>query len=58
LGIRVCLISFAVLALLLIGEHAEVGGVARLADATLLDGLAYGTVGLVGVGAVTIAAVS
>ena len=51
------LIAFAVLALLLVGEHTQVGVVARLADAALLHGLAHGAVGLVGVGAVAITAV-
>ena len=51
------LISLAVFPLLLIVEHAEVGGIARLADATLFYGLAHGAVRLMGVGAVAIAAV-
>ena len=51
------LVPLTIFPLLLVIEHTQVGGIARLAYATLLDGLAHSAMGLMSVSAVAIATI-
>ena len=53
---RVKLIRLPIFLFVLVFQHAEVGGIAALADEVLLHGFEHGTAWLVGVGAVAILA--
>jgi len=56
-GIRVKLIRFSIFLFVLVLQHAEVGGIATLADKVLLYCLYDCTARLVGVGAIAISAI-